>query len=153
MYTYQYFILAAFCGLYFNKKTKLASELFLLGWAFYFLFTIDSSATLYYSITATIEAFIGYMLNKRYRLVSYLSYTLILVNVLGIVLYKNGFQSTYYDIIYAIISIAQVVLLITRATGYGGCGFCFKHIMDVIADFDSRKARDTMYKNQAINKG
>jgi len=153
MYTYQYFILAAFCGLYFNKKTKLASELFLFGWAFYFLFTIDLSATLYYSIAATIEAFIGYMLNKRYRLVSYLSYSLILVNVLGIVLYKNGFQPTYYDIIYAIISIAQVALLIIRVADYGGRGFYFEHIMDVLTDFDSRKARDTMYKNQASNKG
>ena len=149
MYTYQYILLAAFCGLYFNKKTKLASELFLFGWAFYFMFTIELPAVHYYWVTATIEAAIGFALNHRYRLISYLNYSLILVNMLGIVLYKNGFQATYYDIIYAFISIAQVLLLITRAINYGGGRFYFKRFMDSLVDFDSRKARDTMYKDQA----
>lgn len=149
MYAYQYLILAAFCGLYFNGRTKLAAELFLFGWAFYFVFTIELSATLYYSLTATIEAVIGFMLNKRYRLISYLNYSLILVNLFGLVLYKNGFQATSYDIIYAIISIAQVLLLIIRALGYGRDRIYFKCFMDNLVNFDSRKTRGTMYKYQA----
>ena len=143
MYLYQYLIMAALCCLYFNKKTSLAAEAFLLGWLFYILVTMKVDVIYYYSITALVELIIGYRLNYKFRLISYMNYALVIVNLFGLYLYKNGFQPTYYDIIYAIISMAQVLLLLSRL-GYGRIGVHLKYFMDILVDFDSRKARDTM---------
>lgn len=143
MYTYQYLILAALCGLYFNNQTSKAAETLLLAWAFYIAVTMHLSTEYYYAATAFVELLIGYKLNQKYRLVSYMSYSLILVNLLGLMLFKNGLQPTSYDIIYAIISIAQILLLMIRVS-YGRNRIPFQRLMDNLVSFDSRKARDTM---------
>ena len=143
MYLYQYFILTALCGLYFNSKTSEAAITFLFGWYFYVTVTMYLNTEYYYAVTALVELLIGYKINKNFRLVSYLCYSLIIVNLFGLFLFKNGLQPLYYDIIYAIISIFQILLLITRVRN-GRSRIRFQRLMDALVDFDSRKARDTM---------
>lgn len=147
MYIYQYVLMAAFCGLLFKKETRFASIVFLFGWSIYYVITLDLDAVYYYAASATIETAIGFTLNKRYRLVSYLGYSLIIVNLYGFYLYENKIQPQSYDIIYAMISTLQILILITRGFVNGNYRTTFEYWLVCIADFDSRQARGTMYKN------
>lgn len=146
MYPYQYLIVVALCGLYFNKQTSKAAEALLLGWAFYIAVTLHLPTEYYYAITALVELIIAYKLNLKYRLVSYMNYSLILVNLYGILLFKHGIQPESYDEIYEIVSIAQLLLLVLRLS-HGRIRLPLQCVMDYLVNFDSRKAHGTMQKH------
>ena len=148
MYTYNYILLAGFICLLFNKNTRFAAFVFLAGWALYLLLTIGASASFYYVASATIEVSIAYILNTKYRAVSYLGYSLILVNMYGLFLYKNGIGPISYDAAYALISITQFMFLLARAI-LNGIRLPTKHFMVRAVNFDSRGAYGIMYKNTA----
>jgi len=144
MYDYQYYILAAFCVLIFFKESRCAALTIFIGLVVYYNFVFDLSAVIYYSLSATIAAIVGFVLNSRYRLISYLNYSLILANLLGLLLYNNGFKPPPYDIICAIIYTVQVLLLIIRTWRNGRFGIYFECALDSLVNFDSRKAHGTM---------
>ncbi len=131
--------MAIFGCLYFNKQTKLAAQCFIVGWAFYVVATIGLPATKYYVTAAFIEFSIGYILNKDYRLVSYISYSLILVNAFGLLLYKNAISPLSYDIIYFLLSVTQVVLLIIRGLYSGSNRHASQRLIICLLHLDSRK--------------
>lgn len=138
--------MAAFCCLYFNKSVRLSAICFLAGWfvylCFYFYEILHDSW--YYIFSAIIETAIAYALNKRFRLVSYLGYSLIFINLYGYYLFYNGLSPISYDIIYAVITITQVLLLIFRGLLNGVNRSC-NHIAVVrFINFDSR------YKNREV---
>ena len=147
MYLYQYILLAGFACLLFNPKTRFASLIFLSGWVVYTASTLSVSTAYYYMSAGTIEASIAYLLNKRYRAIAYLGYSLIFVNFYGLMLYSNKVGPLSYDVIYAIISITQFLFLLARALPNGINRLPAKHPLVRAVNFDSRKAYDIMYKN------
>jgi hypothetical protein len=146
MYTYQYAILAGITCLYFNNNTKYASSVFLLGWAFYLLLTIGIEYNFYFVVCATIETAIAVLLNQRYRLISYLGYSLLLLNIIGLILHVNGVRF-YYDFAYALISVTQFMLLLARAFPDGVNRLHTKSFVVRAVNFDSRGAHNRMYKD------
>ena len=140
--------MAGFVCLIFSRQTRFASTTFLSAWVIYLLVTIDVSATFYYGASATIELTVAYLLNKRYRAVSWLGYSLILVNVYGLILYMNGADPLSYDVIYAIISVTQFLFLLARALPNGLNRLHTQHFMVRAVNFDSRGTYDRMYKNK-----
>jgi hypothetical protein len=147
VFLYQYILLAGFVCLLSRRNTKLAAATFLTAWAVYILITLDASATFYYGAAATIELTVAYLLNKRYRVVSWLGYSLILVNIYGLILYRNGIGPITYDVIYAIISVTQFLFLLVRVAPNGLNRLHPQHFVVRAVNFDSRGAYDRMYKN------
>jgi hypothetical protein len=135
-----------FACLYFNKDTRFASGVFLLGWAFYLLSTIGMEYKFYFLASATIETVIAVLLNQRYRLISYLGYSLLLLNIIGLMLHVNDVKF-YYDFSYALISTTQFLLLLARAFPDGVNRLHPKHFMVRVINFDSRGAHNRMYQN------
>jgi len=148
MYSWQYILLAGFVCLLFKPNTRYAASLFLIGWSVYLIFVIDIATSYKYISCATIELVIAYNLNKHYRAVSYLGYSLILVNIYGVLLYKIGMSPTTYDAIYAIISIIQFLFLLARALPNGINRLSDESFMVRLVNFDSRQTRGIMYKNK-----
>ena len=95
----------------------------------------------------TIEVAIAYSLNRRYRVVAYLGYALLFVNIYGLLLFKNGVGPMSYDVIYAIISVTQFIFLLMRAIPNGLNRLPSKHFVVRAVNFDSRGAYDRMYKS------
>jgi len=126
----------------------------MFGWCFYiyFLLFVDVNYSWYYALSATIELSIGVILSAKYRLVSYLNYSLIIVNLFGLYLYKNNIPPLSYDIIYAVISIIQVLILIARGAIHGGNRYYHEAALVFIVDFDSRQTRDILHKYQPTKK-
>lgn len=149
MYFYQHVLLAGFVCLLLNRKTRVASASFLLGWVIYLFFVIDVATSYKYISCATIEMAIAYYLNKEYRVVAYLGYSLILVNIYGLILYKNGIGPITYDVTYAIISITQFMFLLARAIPNGINRLPDEHYMVRLVNFDSRQTRVIMCKSKA----
>jgi hypothetical protein len=147
VYFYQYILLAGFVCLLFNSRTRFASVVFLLGWAVYTISTLSVSTAFYYISAGTIEAAIAYTLNKRYRVIAYLGYSLIFVNFYGLMLYKNGISPVSYDTIYAVISVTQLLFLLMRAIPNGLNRLSPKHFVVRAVNFDSRGAYARMYKS------
>jgi hypothetical protein len=146
MYFYQYILLAGFSCLLFNKDTRFAASVFLTGWAVYLIGTIGFEYKFYFLASATIETAIAFTLNKNYRLVAWLGYALIPVNILGMILHINDIK-IYYDVIYALISVTQLILLIARVIPNGINRLPDKHFMVRVLNFDSRGTYGIMYKN------
>jgi hypothetical protein len=146
MYFYNYVLLVGFACLYFNKNTRFASGVFLLGWAFYLLSTIGIEYKFYFLASATIETAIAVLLNQRYRLISYLGYSLLLLNIIGLILHVNGVRF-YYDFAYALISVTQFMLLLARAFPDGVNRLHTKSFVVRAVNFDSRGAHNRMYKD------
>ena len=147
MYFYQYILLAGLVCLLFNKNTRIAASIFLAGWVVYLFIFIDSSSSIKYMACGTIEFSIAYALNKRYRAIAYLGYSLIFVNMYGLVLIKVKSEPITYDVIYAIISVIQFLFLLMRALPNGLNRLHTQHFMVRAVNFDSRGAYDIMYKN------
>ena len=118
-----------------------------MGWAIYILSTFGNGAINYYALSASIELVIAYALNKRFRVVSYLGYSLVFVNFYGLMLYKGGVSPDSYDAIYAIISITQLLFLLMRAIPNGLNRLHPKHFVVRAVNFDSRGSYGRMYKN------
>ena len=153
MYLYQYFLMVGFACLFFNKNVKYPSFIFLLSWVLYVALFLDYPASYKYIVCATIETTIGCLLIYRHRLVSYLAFSLIAVNLLGLMLYEYGYKPTSYDLIYAIISVMQFVLLTIRALPNGFNRLPYQHILIRIASFDSRKTCAIIYKKPKEKSG
>ena len=147
MYLYNYILLAGFSCLLFNKETRFAAFVFLTGWAVYFIFTYGAASSTYYIASATIEAVIAYVLNNKYRVVAYIGYLLILVNIYGLALIKNKVGPISYDMIYAVLSITQFLFLLARAIPNGINRLHTEHFMVRAVNFDSRGSYVRMYKN------
>jgi len=148
MYPYQYVLLAGFVCLLLNKETRFAASVFLLGWAAYLLFFIDASSTYKYIACAAIETSIAYSINNRYRVVSYLGYSLIFVNIYGLMLIRGKVDPVSYDVIYGLISVAQFLFLLMRAIPNGISRLHNEHIIVRLVNFDGSQARDIMCKNK-----
>jgi hypothetical protein len=154
MFFYQYIILAGLTCLFFNKETRFASLAFLVGWCVYALFLSGDnvSTASYYIGCAAIETAIAYSLTKKHRLVAYLGYSLIPVNIFGLLIYKSQSAPLAYDAVYAVISIAQLLILIARANVNGINRLHIQHFLVRVINFDSYQARDIMSNNKATKK-
>ncbi|HHZ70016.1 MAG TPA: hypothetical protein EYN54_07015 [Methylococcaceae bacterium] len=146
MYLYQYILLAGFTCLLFFRGTKFAAITFLTGWTVYLVSTPGLEYKFYFIAAATIETAIAFTLNNKYRLVSWLGYMLIPVNIVGLILHINEVKM-YYDVTYALISVTQFLLLTIRAIPNGLNGLGAKHPLVRAVNFDSRGAYVIMYKN------
>ena len=146
MYFYQYILLAGFACLLFNKNTRFASGVFLLGWIIYFITTFGAEYEFYFLASATIETVIAVTLNNRYRLVSYLGYSLLLLNIIGLLLHVCDIRF-YYDFAYALISCAQFSLLLLRIIPNGICRLHNEHFMVRVINYDSRGSYARMCKD------
>ncbi len=151
MYLYQYILMAGYTCLFFNDKTKEAATAFILGWCVYIGFVYGCGVTYYFALSAIIETAIAYKLNKRYRLVSYISYSLILVNMVGLIMNLYGVKFVY-DVVYAILAVAQFILLLARMVFDGSGRANYKWFIVRCVNFDSRKTYATMRKNQPTKK-
>lgn len=148
MYSYQYALLIGFLLLLLKRETRLAASIFIIGWVIYLFVFIDASSTYKYMACATIEAAIAYTLNNRYRVVAYLGYLLIFVNIYGLALIKLKVGPISYDVMYAIISVTQFMFLLTRAIPNGINRLPAEHLLVRLVNFDSRQARVIMYKSK-----
>ena len=148
MYLYQYVLLAGFTCLLFNKETRFASMVFLFGWAVYLTMFIDAESTHKYMACATIEASIAYALNNKYRIVSYIGYSLIFVNIYGLILIKIKMLPVSYDIIYAILSVLQITFLVARVNLNGIYRLPEQCWLVRLVNYDSCKTRAIMYKSK-----
>ena len=151
MYIYNYILLVGFVGLYFNHKTKFAAETFLFGWAVYLLMVFGIGFKYYFLLSAAIELAIAYRLNYKYRAVAYVSYSLILVNIAGLILHINGVKS-YYDDIYAVLSITQFALLLSRLIPDGIRRLLVQRITLRGHNYDGGKTCAKMYKTTPTDK-
>lgn len=148
MYFYQYALLAGFTCLLFSNSTRFASFVFICGWVVYLIATDSNYPATYYAISATIEAAIAYALNHRFRVVSWLGYSLILVNAYGLLLFKINAEPWSYDLIYALVAITQFLFLLARAMPNGIHRLPFKRFMVRAVSLDSCGAYDRMHKNK-----
>ncbi len=151
MYLYQYILMAGYTCLFFNTKTKEAATAFILGWSVYCVFVYGCGVAYYFALSAMIETAIAYSLNKRYRLVSYISYSLILVNMAGLIMELYGIKLVY-DVVYAILAVAQFLLLLARMVLDGNDRANYKWFIVRCVNFDSRKTYATLHKNQSNEK-
>lgn len=147
MYLYQYALLAGFACLLFYKDTRSASVAFLLGWAVYFTVVLGANEVNYYALSGAIELSIAYYLNSRFRLVSYLGYSLLVLNFIGFLCHESTTNESYYDAIYAVIAIAQFLILQLRVFADGISRLSSEHFVVRAVNFDSRGAYGRMYKN------
>lgn len=148
MYLYQYALLAGFVCLLFNKEARFAAVVFIFAWSIYLLDVISMNATTYYAATATIEMCIGFILNPRFRVVSILSYMLMLLNIYGLMFHYDDMGRAVYINLYAIISVTQFLFLLTRAIPNGISRLPDEHWLVRCVDYDSRQARVIMYKSK-----
>ncbi len=152
MYLYQYVLLAGFSCLFFRRETRFAASLFLIGWCAYLLFFIDAVSSYKYAACATIELSIAYALNKKNRVVAYMGYALVLVNVYGLVLIVEKRPPDTYDLTYALLSIIQFLFLLARAVPNGISELHSKHIVVRCLNYDSGQAYGKMYRNTPTSK-
>ena len=146
MYFYNYILLAGFVCLLFNRNTRFPASVFLLGWIVYFATTFGAEYEFYFLASATIETVIAVILNAKYRLVSWFGYSLLLLNIVGLIFHINNIKF-YYDFAYALISCAQFSLLLLRIMPNGICRLHNKHFMVRVIDYDSRGAYVRMCKD------
>ena len=147
MHLYQYILLAGFFCLLFNKETRFASVVFIAGWFVYLYLAIGVNEVYYYGLSASIELAIAFSLNRVYRIVSYIGYTLIIVNFIGFSVHSIGTDYPYFDVVYAILSSMQLIMLILRANPNGIYRLSHEHPMVRLVNFDSRGTYDRMYRN------
>ena len=135
-----------------NGAVRYAALVLSLSFVFYAIFILNLSGEYYYAACAGLELLKGFLLNKKYRLVSYLCYLLILINYSGWVLYEFSYDPFVYDILCSVILIMQVALLIMQGL-LNGVNRSYRHIFVVrLINFDSGQARGTMFKNKATKK-
>jgi hypothetical protein len=147
MYFYQYILIVGFLYLFTFKGLKVPAICFLFGWSVYSYAVIGNDEVNYYALSATIEFTIAFILNSRYRFVSYIGYWLVLLNFFGFVVHDIKTDYPYYDIVYAVSSIIQFLLLLARTAFNGLTRLHRKHFVVRAVNFDSRGAYDRMCKN------
>ena len=152
MYLYQYIILIILFTLLFNIKVRGASFVLLTSFFVYYVFVLDLPGEYYYVSAALIELVKGYMLNKRFRVVAYLSYLLIVINFFGWAMYESNAEPYIYDILCSIIAVIQVLTLITRGLIHGSDRPHSHNPLVLLVDFDSRQSCDKMQKTTQTKK-
>ena len=129
--------MAGFLCLFFVPECRQASTAFLIGWAVYLsLYLNIDIAYYYYALSATIEFCIAIYLLNRYSLLAYIGFFLVSVNVYGLFLYMLHVSPLSYDVIYAIASILQFILLASRSAQHGVIRLCVKRVMVFAFNFD-----------------
>ena len=151
MYIYQYLLMAGYTCLFFNARTKEASCAFLSGWLAYLFFVYGCGVSYYFVLSAFIEFCIAYKLNRNYRLVSYIGYSLIIVNLVGLVMNINGVKFVY-DFTYTVLSLIQFLILIGRVLIDGNNRVDNERFIFRAINFDSRKTYVTMQKTNSAKK-
>ncbi len=151
MFLYQYILLAGFSCLLLNRKTRFAAATFLLGWVFYIVTTIGVDETRYYAMSAVIETTIAIVLNRNYRYVAYLGYSLILLNIYGLSVHTNTDGKNNYIVIYAVVSITQFILITSRLIPDGICRILNQRFFIRNINYDCRKTCVKVYKTTAAN--
>ena len=155
--------MAAVCCLFIVPKLRYPAYIFVCSWVTYYIFLINILESpfedYYFAGSALIEFFIGWALNKGFKLVSLLSYSLILVNFIGYCFHYYELDQFYYIVIYAIIEILRILVLIARGLLDGvdknrwrlrlrfGANFLVRSI-----DFDGNETYVKMHKNTPIKK-
>ena len=146
MYLYQYALITGLTCLLLSRSAKGAAGVFLIGWAFYLLFIIDAPSSYKYISCATIETAIAFILNTKYRLVSYIGYSLTIVNVYGLFLISAERMPITYDLIYAVLAVTQFLLLLARAMPNGINRLHPKSFVVRVVNFDSRQTHNRVCK-------
>ena len=141
--------MTGFTCLLLNKKTRFASSVFLAGWAVYLLVTVGASTATYYIASAAIETSIAIILNDRHKYVAYLGYSLIAVNIYGLLVHADAGGRNLYIIIYAAISITQFILLLSWLLPDGIRGLRIQRSNVRGHNYDCGEACDIMRKNTA----
>jgi len=114
MFLYQYILLAGFSCLLLNRRTRFAAFTFLVGWSVYTVTTLGADYTQYYVSAAIIETTIAVVLNERHKYIAYLGYSLIPLNIYGLLVHSDPDGRSIYILIYAAVSIIQFIILFCR---------------------------------------
>ena len=128
--------MAGFLCLFFVPECRQASTAFLIGWIVYLVAPVTEDVAFYYSLSATIEFCIAMYILNRYSLLAYIGLFLVLVNIYGLFLYMLHVSPLSYDVIYAIASILQFILLASRSAQHGVIRLCVKRVMVFAFNFD-----------------
>ena len=147
MFLYQYILLGGFCCLLLSPKARFAASVFLVAWFVYVSLSLGSSVSFYYASAAGIELCIGYVLNARFKAVSYLSYALVSLNAYGFAAHFSESGKDIYIYLYLVMSITRFLFLLARAIP-NGIGINRLHPQCFVVraiNFDSRGAYDRMY--------
>ena len=152
MYIYQYVFVVVFICLVFNKSTRFASLVFLCSYVFYYSLILDLSGNSYYHACAAMELVKGYVLNGRYLAISLLSYSLILINFIGFIMFEFYIEPLVYDIVCAIVLTLQILILSTRLLSNGIYRNAIPQLMVRIVNFDCSQSRVRMFKNKTAKK-
>ena len=133
--------MAGLLCLFFDSECRQASTAFLIGWAVYLsLYLNIDIAYYYYALSATIELSISLYLINKYKWLSYIGFFLVALNIYGIFLYVLHVSPLSYDVIYAIASILQFILLASRSAQHGVIRLCVKRVMVFAFNFDGGKS-------------
>lgn len=97
------------------KTLRYAAVTIITGYLLYFTAVEPLSGEYYYHGTALLNLIIGIVLFPRYKLVALLSFSLILVNNIGFVLYETGYEPALYNDLSLCIILTQILLLYIRA--------------------------------------
>ncbi len=97
------------------KTVRYAAATIIIGYAIYFTCITPLSDDYYYHGTALLNLIIGCILFPRYKLVALLSFSLIVINNVGLVLYDTGQDPTLYNNLSMLVIQMQILLLYIRA--------------------------------------
>jgi len=144
-----YILIGLFIALLFFKPSRSAAKVILVGYLIYLIFILPIDGPYYYKLAALLNMIIGFILYKEYRIVALLSFSLILVNSVGLVLYNNYYEPTIYDNLSLLIIALQILILIARVTlnGIHARGVRGRALVFLI-NFDSIKSSVTMQGRQ-----
>ncbi len=151
--------MAATCCLFFIPLTRYAFFILMCAWVSYLSFVQGMPGEFYFAFVGLLDLFIGWSFNKRYRIASYLSYSLIFIGLFGFYCWWYGLSEFYYELLYAIIEVIRIISLIARGLLDGvnknkwRCGGSIsKYLLVRYVDFDGGKSCGKMFKNTPINK-
>ena len=83
----------------------------------------------------------GYVLNGRYLAISLLSYSLILINFIGFIMFEFYIEPLVYDIVCAIVLTLQILILSTRLLSNGIYRNAIPQLLVRIVNFDCSQSR------------
>jgi hypothetical protein len=135
-----------------NKASREGALILIIGKAVYYLFIIDVSPLLYYSLAATLNLVMGVFLHYEYKISALCAYLLVPVNVLGFYLWYDYYPPDLYNVISVIILTIQLIWVATRILTHGRSRYSDKHSLAFPAGFDSRQESGTMYKTTSSEK-
>lgn len=131
------------------KQTRLASAVILLGYLIYYFSIVDLPGEYYYHSSALLNTVIGVILIKKYPAVAILSFSLILINLIGFVLYDNFYDPSVYNKLSSFAIFLQIIMLTIRML-LNGVNFrgAWGRAMVYIVGGDSYKSYSSVQKRQ-----